>query len=395
MEAAGHGSADIIANSMVLIYCGAAVFGTLALFTRQVLPIFYIILGALIGPGALKLIPEMAVFEELAHIGIIFLLFLLGMDLYPQKLLKIFQSVTWVTAATSVIFFGLGYAVALMFGFTPVEALITAIATGFSSTIMGLKLLPTTFLHHRHMGELMIGILLIQDLLAILALILIQGIGDKAVSGFAIALPIIALPFFVAVAFLFERYVLRILLRKFDRIHEYLLLMTIAWCLGMAKLASLLGLSHEIGAFVAGVSLAASPIAPFITDRLQSIRDFFLVLFFVAMGAHFDAGAFVEVIIPSMVLASLVLVVKPVSYRFFLVFFGEKRESAWELGFRLGQLSEFSILIVFVAIGSGVISSTVANILLIATVLTFVGSSYLVVFRYPTPVAVSDRLRRD
>lgn len=395
MEVGSSAPTMIIEYSMVIIYCGAALLGTIALFTRQVLPVFYIVLGALIGPGGFKLIPELAIVDDLAHIGIIFLLFLLGMDLYPQKLLKIFQSMSVVTAATSIIFFGLGFAVALFFGFTTIEAVVTGIATGFSSTIIGIKLLPTTVLHHRHMGELMIGILLLQDLLAILALIVIRGIGDESVTGFSIVVPVITLPIFVAIAFLIERYALRKLLQKFDQIHEYLFLMTIAWCLGMAQLASLFGLSHEIGAFVAGVALAASPIARFIADRLQAIRDFFLVLFFVAMGAHFDSGAFAEVIVPALVLACSVLVIKPVAYRICLRYIGEKRKTGWELGFRLGQLSEFSILIVFVAIAAGVISNTVANFLLIATVLTFVGSSYLVVFRYPTPVAVSDRLRRD
>ncbi len=385
----------IIEYSMVLIYCGAAILGTIALFTRQVLPVFYIVLGALIGPGGFGLIPEVAIVDELAHIGIIFLLFLLGMDLYPQKLLKIFQSVSLVTAATSAIFFIVGFAVAQLFGFTTVEAVVTGIATGFSSTIIGIKLLPTTVLHHRHMGELMIGILLLQDLLAILALIVIEGMGGEAVSGMSALIPLLGLPVFVGLAFVLERFVLRKLLQKFDQIHEYLFLMTIAWCLGMGQLASLFNLTHEIGAFVAGVALAASPIARFIADRLHAIRDFFLVLFFVAMGAHFDGSAFADVIVPSLVLACLVLAIKPLAYRFFLVYIGEKKKTGWELGFRLGQLSEFSILIVFVAIASGVISNMVANFLLIATVLTFVGSSYLIVFRYPTPVAVSDRLRRD
>lgn len=385
----------IIEYSLVIIYGGAAVLGTLALYTRQVLPVFYIVLGALIGPGGFKLIPDLTVVDELAHIGIVFLLFLLGMDLYPQKLLKIFQSVSLVTAATSVIFFAVGFGVAFLFGFTTMEAVVTGIATGFSSTIIGIKLLPTTVLHHRHMGELMIGILLLQDLLAILALIVIEQVGRNAGIGLATLTPIVTLPIFVGLAFILERFVIRKLLQKFDQIHEYLFLMTIAWCLGMGYVASLFELSHEIGAFVAGVALAVSPIARFIADRLHAIRDFFLVLFFVAMGAHFDGGAFAEVIVPSLVLAGLVLVIKPLAYRIFLAYTGEKQKTGWELGFRLGQLSEFSILIVFVSIASGVISTTVANFLLIATVLTFVGSSYLIVFRYPTPVAVSDKLRRD
>ncbi len=395
MDAGHTADSAVIEYSLVLIYCGAAILGTIALFARQVLPVFYIVLGALIGPGGFKLIPELAIVDEFANIGIIFLLFLLGMDLYPQKLLKIFQSVTVVTAATSVLFFFLGFSVAYLFGFTQIEAVVTGIATGFSSTIIGIKLLPTTVLHHRHIGELMIGVLLLQDLLAIMALIGIEGFGRNAGLGLATLQPIVTLPFYVWLAFLLERFVIRVLLQKFDQIHEYLFLMTIAWCLGMGYLATLFGLSHEIGAFVAGVALASSPIARFIADRLHAIRDFFLVLFFVAVGAHFDSGSFAEVVLPSFVLAGLVLVIKPVAYRFFFSYIGEIDKTCWECGFRLGQLSEFSILIVFVAIASGVISSTVANFLLVATVLTFVGSSYLIVFRYPTPVAVSDRLRRD
>ena len=149
--------------------------------------------------------PDLAIVDELANIGIIFLLFLLGMDLYPQKLIKIFQSVTVVTAATSVIFFGLGFAVAFLFGFTIVEAVVTGVATGLSSTIIGIKLLPTTVLHHRHIGELMIGVLLLQDLLAIMALIAIEELGQHAEFGLTVLRPLITLPFYIWLAFLLER----------------------------------------------------------------------------------------------------------------------------------------------------------------------------------------------
>lgn len=386
---------ELIAESIFLIYFGAAVLGTIALYTRQVLPVVYIILGAIIGPGGVKLIPDLALVEDLASIGIVFLLFLLGIDLYPQKLLKIFQSVSAVTAISSGVFFGVGFAVAYLFGFSITESLITGIAAGFSSTIMGIKLLPTTALHHRHIGELVIGILLLQDLLAIFALVIIQGLGNTGTLSLASFLPVLSLPVFVAVAFLLEMFVIRKLLHKFEQIREYLFLVIIGWCLGLGQLAVVFGLSHEIGAFVAGVAVAVSPIARYVAERLQALRDFFMVLFFVSIGAHFNGTAFVEVFIPSIVLAALVLAIKPTVYRFLLGHFGEQSETGWETGFRLGQLSEFSILIVFLAIHHSIIGETVANFLLVATVLTFVGSSYLIVFRYPSPVAVSDRLRRD
>lgn len=386
---------EIIGYSVFVIYFGAAVLGTLALYTRQVLPVVYIILGAIIGPGGFKLIPELHIVEDLAQIGIIFLLFLLGIDLYPQKLLKIFQSASLITLASSVVFFVVGYVVALVFGFSNIEAVITGIATGFSSTIIGIKLLPTTALHHRHIGELVIGILLLQDLLAILALVVIQELGDSLEFSIKSLLPVVTLPVFVGLTFLLEYFIVRRLLHRFEQIREYIFLVTIAWCLGLGQLAGVFGLSPEIGAFIAGVALAASPIARFIAERLHAIRDFFMVLFFVAMGAHFDAGAFAAVALPSIVLAGLVLAVKPITYRYLLTYFDESKKTSWEAGIRLGQLSEFSILIVFLAIASGIIGNHAANFLLVATVLTFAVSSYLIVFQYPTPVAVSDKLRRD
>ena len=386
---------EIIGYSVFVIYFGAAVLGTLALYTRQVLPVVYIILGAIIGPGGFKLIPELHLVEDLAQIGIIFLLFLLGIDLYPQKLLKIFQSASLITLASSVVFFVVGYVVALVFGFSNIEAVITGIATGFSSTIIGIKLLPTTALHHRHIGELVIGILLLQDLLAILALVVIQELGDSLEFNIASLLPVVTLPVFVGLTFLLEYFVVRKLLHRFEQIREYIFLVTIAWCLSLGQLAGVFGLSPEIGALIAGVALAASPIARFIAERLHAIRDFFMVLFFVAMGAHFDAGAFAAVALPSIVLAGLVLTVKPITYRYLLTYFDESKKTGWEAGIRLGQLSEFSILIVFLAIASGIIGNLAANFLLVATVLTFAVSSYLIVFQYPTPVAVSDKLRRD
>ncbi len=377
------------------IYVGAAVLATLALYARQVLPVVYILLGAIIGPGGIDFLPDLEIVEKLSHIGIVFLLFLLGLDLYPQKLIKLFQSVTWITVIASTIFFVLGYSVAIGFGFSNIEAVVTGIATGFSSTIIGIKLLPTTVLHHKHIGELVIGLLLMQDLLAIIALVAIAQMGGDAELSLHVLLPIIGLPVFVCIAFLLEYFVIRKVITKFETIHEYIFLVAIAWCLGMGQLAGIFGLVHEVGAFVAGVAMAASPIARYMAEHLRPLRDFFLVLFFVAVGAYFQPDAFVTVFMPAIILALLVLAIKPLTYKTLLVKFREKPKTGWETGIRLGQLSEFSILIVFLAIESGIIGNDAVNFLLIATVLTLIGSSYLIVFRYPTPVAVSAKLRRD
>ncbi len=386
---------ESIIFSLFLIFTGAAVLATLALYARQALPVAYIALGVLIGPFGFKLITDPDTIRQMSQVGIIFLLFLLGLDLAPKELLQMLRKATLVTVGTSCLFALIGAGVALGFGFPAAEALLVGAAMMFSSTIIGLKLLPTTTLHHQHTGEIIISILLLQDLIAIAILLLLEGFGGDSASWEGFALLLVALPLLLGFAFLFERYVLIKLIRKFNKIREYIFLTAIGWCLGIAELASLLGLSHEIGAFIAGVSLATSPIAFYIAESLKPLRDFFLVMFFFSLGAGFDLGVLVTVWVPALLLATLMMVAKPWGFRFFLQLIGEKPALSMEVGVRLGQVSEFSLLIVVLALERGLMSNQASYLVQAATLLTFVASTYFVVLNYPTPVAISDRLRRD
>ena len=163
----------------------------------------------------------------------------------------------------------------------------------------------------------------------------------------------------------------------------------------MAQLASLLGLSAEIGAFIAGVSLATSPVAVYIAESLKPVRDFFLVMFFFSVGATFDLHYVPVVIIPAAILMVVLLAVKPLTYRYLLGWVGESKQVAWEVGVRLAQVSEFSLIIAYVGLSNHLISHAAAYLIEAATILSFMASSYWVVMKYPTPVAMSDRLRRD
>ena len=182
---------------------------------------------------------------------------------------------------------------------------------------------------------------------------------------------------------------------KFDRIQEYVFLLALAWCLGIAELAYFIGFSHETGAFIAGITIATSPIALFISESLKPLRDFFLVLFFFALGAGLNITELDSIWLPAILLGGAMLVIKPVVFRFALRKVSETNKLGWETGFRLGQMSEFSLLIVFVALQSALIDPATVYFVQLATVVTFIGSSYSIVLRYPTPIAVSDRLRRD
>lgn len=386
---------NLFLYSMFLIFAGAAVLATVALYTRQSLLVAYMILGMLFGPWGLKWVTDSVVIQRIGDVGIIFLLFLLGLHLQPQRLWHMLKKVSWVAFVSSIVLASLGMGVGLLFHYSWIESLIIGAAAMFSSTIIGLKLLPTTVLHHQHTGEVMIGVLLLQDLIAILVLLIVHSLSLTDTHWLQIVVVMIQLPILVVGAFLVERFVLRKLFRKFDRIREYIFLLAIAWCLGLAQLATVIGLSGEVGAFIAGVSIATSPISFYIAESLKPVRDFFLVLFFFSVGASFNISYFSEVALPAVLLALILLIAKPIIFSLLLRQVGESKHVASEVGMRLGQISEFSILLAYIALYESLISSAASNLIQMATMITFVVSSYIVVMRYPTPVALSSKLRRD
>lgn len=388
---------DTIVFSIFLIFTGAAILSTLVLFTRQSLLVSYMLLGLIIGPWGLGFIKDPTIIQQASHIGIIFLLFLLGLNLHPQKLFHMMRRATLVALISSLIFLGIGFSVSWYFGYTIIESFIVGAAMMFSSTIVGLKLLPTTILHHRHTGEVMISVLLLQDIIAILVLLFVTAASTGGLKPTHLALILLGLPTLLLLGYVAERYLLVRLIARFDHVKEYIFLLSIGWCLGMAELAGAMGLSEEIGAFIAGVALAASPIALYIADNLKPLRDFFLVLFFFSIGAALDLTYFPLVIIPAIILALLILVVKPVVFGFLLKQTGEKRSVAWEVGVRLAQASEFSLLIAYLATETqnALIGPSASFLIQATTILTFVVSSYWVVLRYPTPLALTEKMRRD
>lgn len=385
--------------SFFLIFTGAAAFASVALYTRQPLLVAYIVLGAILGPYGMSMVSDTELLSDISHIGIIFLLFLLGLDMQPSHLLHMLKKATLVAIVSSILFFMIGYAVGYLFGYTQTENMIIGIAVMFSSTIIGIKLLPTTVLHHRHTGELVVGLLLLQDIIAILVLLfLYSGANQTGTSSDAMvqfATTFVALPLIIGGAFVFVKYVLLKLIQKFDRFHEYIFLLAIGWCLGLAEIASLAGLSAEIGAFVAGVSVATSPISQYIATSLKPLRDFFLILFFFSIGASFNLSLVGLIAVPAIILALLVLGLKPVIFRFLLSRISESPQLGWEVGFRLGQISEFSLLIAYIAAGAAMIGEEASHVIQATAILTFLLSSYVVIFNFPSPIAVTDKLRRD
>ena len=384
-----------ITFTFAAIFLGAAVFASAALYTRQPIIIAYIALGALLGPYGSGVINNVQLVADAGHVGIIFLLYLLGLDMQPKALINSLRQSSLVAMASSLIFALTGYGVARVFGFTNGDAMIVGASLMFSSTIIGIKLLPTTVLHHRHLGEVLVALLLFQDLLAIIVLVLLQSTGTGDIEAAGILRPLAMLPLLAAGSWGAVKYMLIPLITRFDRYHEYIFLLSVGWCLGVAEVAQLIGLSAEIGAFMAGVAVATSPIAQYIAVSLKPLRDFFLVIFFFSVGAQFDLATLPAVALAATVMAVLLLGLKPLVYHLLLRGVSESPKLAWNLGFRLGQCSEFALLIGVLALSNGALSSEANTLIQATTILTLLASSYIVVFNFPTPIAIKEELRRD
>ena len=242
--------------------------------------------------------------------GIILLMFLLGLHLHPKNLLAQLKQTALVTficlSSAGLLIWTI---MVFLFHFPPTESMIAGVALAFSSTVLSLKLIPTTTLHHKRVGEVMVSILLFEDILAIITILFLYNNGQAAPIT-ALLLPLKTCAFALA-CWCFVRYVLLAMMSRFDIISEYIFLVSLGWCLTMAQLADTIGLSHEIGAFVAGVCIATSPISLVIAEGLKPLREFFLILFFFSVGAEFNPMLPTRLITGIACCSAIVLITKP------------------------------------------------------------------------------------
>ena len=384
---------NFVFTDIALVVIAATLLGWLSLLTRQPIIIAYILAGVLLGPWGFKVITEIQFINEVSDIGITLLLFLAGLSLHPGKLFELFGKTFFLTLFTSTVFAGVTGAILYGFGATATEAIITGVAMMFSSTILVVKLMPTNTLHQKHMGAVAIAVLIMQDILAVLAIAFIKGGSGSTLLGWITSMAAGILLAFAAIVA--ERYAIRKIISQVQRYNELLNLVTLAWCFALALLAEKIGLSHEIGAFIAGVSLANGPISNFLAEGLKFFRDFFLVLFFFTLGAKLDFSLLITVLKPAILLTTALLFLKPLIYWSGFRLTGETMKFSREMGFRLGQNSEFALIIAVIAAESGVLSQANSQLIQLVTILTMTISSYILVFFFPTPLGTSKPLKID
>lgn len=384
---------DHIFFSIALIIVMSALFACCGVITRQPIVVTYIAAGIVLGPWGLSFVKNIEMINEISHIGVVMLLFLAGIVLHPQRLLTLFKNVMLILLVSSTVSTVLLCLLFFLWGFSFSESLIAGTALLFSSTILVIKLLPTTTLHQKRMGSLCIAILVAQDLMAIAILLFFNGDRPETLTA-GLLIPVRGIAF-IALVLLLEQFLLRFVMRKIEYYHEVLLLCALGWCFGVSVVAERIGFSHEIGAFIAGMSFARSPLSYFLSEGLKFFRDFFLVLFFFTLGAQIDLSIIRTVWAPAFTGTLLVLAVKPLLYRWLFIRTGETRKFSTEIGMRLGQASEFSLIVAVVAARQAMISAEVSQMIQLITIFSMIVSSYSTVLFFPSPLSTTSELKQD
>lgn len=378
-----------------VLMVGAAILSFLSVLLKQPIIIGYIACGVILGPQGIGWVKHAEFIETISHIGITLLLFLAGLCLHPQKLIRSFRETAVVTLSNCTASFFIAFLLSRLFHFNILDSLCIGLALMFSSTILAVKLLPTTTLHQKRMGAICISVLILQDLLAVLVLAFIRCLGSPQGVLFSFGILLIKLIAFVTILFLVEQFVLRKIMLKVERLQEALFVLGLAWCFGIATISNRMGLFYETGAFFAGVVIARHPISLFISEKLKPLRDFFLVLFFFALGAKLELWVMKQIFWQVMIFSLTFLILKPWLFKKFFLLMGEEPPFAKEIGIRLGQFSEFSLLVALLAFSLGNITNEASQLIQLTAILTFIVSSYIVVFKYPTPIGITEKLRKD
>ncbi len=357
-----------------------AILGVFARIFRQPLLLAYLIAGILIGPFALGIIKDQQIIETFASIGIIFLLFLIGLELNPKKLLEI-GNTALVAAFFQILFSGIFYFIATnIIGYGVAASAYMAVALAFSSTAIIITLLSNkNDLESLH-GKFLVGILLVQDFVAIFLLTIMSGIHssseDVLVSQLAFQIIFRAILLFVAI-FLIAKYVLPPISRRIAKSHELLFICALAWCFFLSIVAISLGFSAEIGAFLAGISLASLPYAHHVAAKTRPLRDFFLMIFFIYLGTNLAFDNFSSTIIPAIVLSLLVLIVNPIVVTLVLSLMGYRKRTSFLTGITLTQISEFSFIVVALGIKTNILPKDALTLVSTVAVITVFVSTYL------------------
>lgn len=356
----------------------AAAVALVARALRQPLIIGYILTGFLIGPSVLNLTHgNHEAFESFSQIGIVLLLFMIGLGLNTAVIKRTSGPVVQTFLAIVVGLGAVSFGAATLLGFTRTESLIIAVALLFSSTIIVVKSLVDKKEQSRLYGQIAVGVLLIEDVAATIALLIVSTSGKDVLTFDGLGVLALKAVGLAAILFAAGRYLVPHLAKLFAGSQELLYLFALAWGFGIASLFRAAGFSMEVGALFAGVALAHLAYAQEITTRLKPIRDFFVLLFFIGLGEQLVVANIQAALVPAIVFSIVILITKPLITLISLGTLGYTKQIGFKAAIQLSQISEFSIILVVLAASLGLVSQTVTVTITLTALITIIASAYL------------------
>lgn len=363
----------------------SALVGAIAVRLRQPLIVAFIFVGILVGPAALGWVRSHDEIALLAQIGVTVLLFVVGLKLD----LHLIRHIGPVALATGLGQLGFtivfGYLIGLALGMDHIKAIYVAVALTFSSTIIIVKLLSDKREIDSLHGRIAMGFLIVQDIAVVIAMMVVGSLHTQvdASAGYTvmtIVARLVAAAIFVG---LFMRFILPNLMGLLARSQELLLLFGIAWGTALASAGELMGFSKEVGAFLAGFSLASTPYREAISARLTSLRDFLLLFFFIELGSKLDLSTLGAEAPAAVILSLFVLIGNPLIVMAIMAYMGYRKRTGFMAGLTVAQISEFSIIFVAMGISLGHVGLESLGLVTLVGLVTITLSTYMILYSQP------------
>ncbi len=370
----------VFAGLSLIIVIGAAM-ALLMRLINQPLIIGHILTGVIVGPAVFHVAKSPDTLALFSDLGIALLLFIIGLGLNPRVIKEVGRTASFVGVSQVAIVTALGFIASKAFGLSNRASLFLGFSLAISSTIIILKLISDKKEQGRLYAKIAVSVSLVQDIIAIALVVVTSSAGSHQHVDFGSLVSLL----FKALVLVSAIYLASFrVLPKFHHViaesQEFLFLFAIAWGLGSAALFQKIGLSTEIGALLAGICLAPLPSAPEIGARLRPLRDFFLIVFFIALGSNLtlsSIGSNLGVIIAGVIIAAII---KPLVSMGVLGFLGYTKHTSFNASLALAQVSEFSIVLILIAQSKGLIDNSLVSSIVLMTLISIAASTYMIVF---------------
>ncbi|MCW8966391.1 MAG: cation:proton antiporter [Candidatus Pacearchaeota archaeon] len=352
---------------------------------KQPIVIGYIISGIIISPFIIEAGASKEIITIFSDFGIAFLLFIVGLHLNPKVIKEIGTASLLIGTGQIILTFLLTFLVSTqLLQFDLRTSFYVSIALTFSSTIIIMKLLSDKRQLDSLYGKISIGILIVQDLVAIGVLMFMSSLANgENFSTFAVR-GLLGGSGAVVLLFLVGFFILPRFIKNIATSQELLFLFSICWCFLIAAIFIWLGFSLEIGALVAGIVLSISPYSTEISSKIRPLRDFFLIIFFIILGLNMDVKGMNDILLNAIILSIIALIFKPLILMSLCAVFGYTRRTNFLVGSTLAQISEFSLIVLGLGVTIGHISEKILSTMVLTSIITITLSAYFIIYSEAT-----------